>query len=394
MSKDEAQENERSRESADDHVNFHANSLSCSARNFLSLPCIEPERRKKLQTKPVLLPPSFPVIRGRRPLHPMIRHFRNFSFRFGLHVLPCLAIKEFTFAIAVPTSATKPSTPVPSESTSGNRPGFGTIFRALFPTDRFGRGSRHGGKIRRAAHLQSRQWLNAALGFFFPVVCQICELERATPVEGFVCARCWGSVRFIKPPFCERCGLPFQGEITSTFECSNCREMKLHFRSARSAVTTGGPVLEAIHRYKYQRALWFEVFLADLLIRQAQPELRGEKWDWIVPVPLHPVKEREREFNQAERIAARLAAATRIPMNTRLLKRVQPTQTQTRLTRQQRAANVRNAFVMRDTARLNGERIVVLDDVFTTGATTSACARALRKAGAGEVCVWTVARGT
>ena len=80
-------------------------------------------------------------------------------------------------------------------------------------------------------------------------------------------------------------------------------------------------------------------------------------------------------------------------MNKRLLRRVVPTRTQTQLSRQERLANVRNAFAMRDGQRLNGERIVLVDDVFTTGATTSACARVLTAAGAGEVCVWTVARG-
>src|SRR5215831_3070644 len=153
-------------------------------------------------------------------------------------------------------------------------------------------------------------------------------------------------------------------------------------------------LLEAIHRYKYQRALWFEPFLADLLIREAEPELRAEKWHWIVPVPLHPTKKREREFNQAERLAIRLGAALNLPVNSRLLKRIRPTDTQTRLTRPQRTANMRNAFGLCDRRiRLQGERIIVLDDVLTTGATTSACARVLRAAGAGEVCVWTVARG-
>src|SRR6185436_21163821 len=111
------------------------------------------------------------------------------------------------------------------------------------------------------------------------------------------------------------------------------REMELHFRSARSAVVAGELVLEVIHRYKYQRALWFEPFLADLLARQAEPVLRREKWDMIVPVPLHPAKKREREFNQAERLAARFGAAVHLPVNNRLLKRVESTRTQTRLTR-------------------------------------------------------------
>lgn len=236
-------------------------------------------------------------------------------------------------------------------------------------------------------------WLNAGLGFVYPEACQLCGQARATPAEGFVCSDCWTQVRFIKPPFCERCGLPFAGDLTTPFECANCREMELHFCSARSAVVAREKVREVIHHYKYHRALWFEPFLAGLLIRQAAPELRPEKWDLIVPIPLHPRKQRQREFNQAERLAERLGAATQIPVHKRLLRRVVPTLTQTQLSRQERHANVRDAFALHPRATLNGERIVLLDDVFTTGATASACAQVLRNGGAAAVCVWTVARG-
>ena len=238
-----------------------------------------------------------------------------------------------------------------------------------------------------------KSWLNTGLGFFYPEICQLCEQERATARDGFVGPECWRQVRFIRPPFCGRCGLPFQGDLTTAFECTNCREMELHFRSARSAVVAKTVVLEAIHRFKYQRALWFENFLADLLIREAGPELRGQKWDFIVPVPLHSLKQREREFNQAEILARHLSDATNIPLKTTLLRRVTSTRTQTRLTKQQRAENMRRAFAIRDGRKLSGEKIILVDDVFTTGATTSACAKALSAAGAGEVCVWTVARG-
>jgi ComF family protein len=201
-------------------------------------------------------------------------------------------------------------------------------------------------------------------------------------------------VRFIQEPFCQRCGRPYEGEITTQFECTTCREMEWHFHSARSAVVARDPVLEVIHRYKYQRALWFEPFLADLLIRAAGPVLRGHRPTMIVPVPLHPTKAREREFNQAERLARRLGAATQLPVNNRLLRRVVPTRTQTQLSRPERLANVHNAFALRHGQRLQGnERIVLVDDVFTTGATTGACARVLAAAGAGAVWVWTVARG-
>lgn len=238
-------------------------------------------------------------------------------------------------------------------------------------------------------------WLDAGLSFFYPEACQYCGQERATAGEGFIGANCRKNVKVIQPPFCERCGLPFEGEITTVFDCGNCRETELHFSRARSAVAAQGMVLELIHRYKYQRALWLEPFLAEMLVRQAAPVLRTEKWDLIVPVPLHPVKRREREFNQAERLGRRLSLATQLPLRKDLLSRVARTRTQTLLSRAERAANVQGAFVCRKRAgpALKGQRMVLVDDVLTTGATTNACAEVLRTAGATDVCVWTVARG-
>ena len=91
-----------------------------------------------------------------------------------------------------------------------------------------------------------RSWLNAGLAFVYPEACQLCGVNRAKLDEGLVCSRCWQQVRFIRPPYCDRCGLPFEGDITTTFECANCREMELHFTSARSAVVAGGVVLVAL----------------------------------------------------------------------------------------------------------------------------------------------------
>ncbi|MDB6026029.1 MAG: putative amidophosphoribosyltransferase [Verrucomicrobiales bacterium] len=240
-----------------------------------------------------------------------------------------------------------------------------------------------------------RPWLDQGLNFFYPALCQICRKNRAGADESFICASCVSGkdgVHFLVPPYCDRCCFPFEGDISNKFECSNCREVELHFRYARSAVVTSPLLLDVIHRWKYNRALWFEPFLAELLIREAAPALREEKWDLIVPVPLHSKKEREREFNQAERLARHLSHATTISVNKDLLTRAEFTLTQTQLTREQRAENVRRAFTMKGGKKLNGEKIILLDDVLTTGATTNACAKVLREAGASEVCVWTVAR--
>jgi len=236
--------------------------------------------------------------------------------------------------------------------------------------------------------------LDAALNVVYPPVCQLCGEERAAAREGYVGGKCWTGVRFVTAPFCDRCGLPFDGDIIHPFRCENCAGVEFGFRFARSAVTANAMMLDIIHRYKYHQALWFEPFLADLLARQAKPPLAGAPWDLIVPVPLHPVKLRQRQFNQSERLARCLGRVLGLPVNARVVWRVQFTETQTRLSRPQRAANVRAAFAPRLGKELHGERVILVDDVMTTGATTSACARALRKAGAGDVCVWTVARGT
>lgn len=234
----------------------------------------------------------------------------------------------------------------------------------------------------------------SALTLLYPDVCQQCYETRATPADGYVCASCWRQVRFIVPPICDRCGLPFEGKIGDAFECGNCDEMELHFSRARSAVAAKGMVLDILHRWKYSRALWFEPFLAGLLIREAAPALREERWDLIVPVPLHPVKQAEREFNQAEHLVRHLSAATAIPANNGIVRRVNPTRTQTLLTRAERARNVSRAFASGPAAKAaRDRRIVLIDDVLTTGATTSACAQVLKSCGAADVCVWTVARG-
>jgi ComF family protein len=186
--------------------------------------------------------------------------------------------------------------------------------------------------------------------------------------------------------------LPFDGDISNNFVCSHCQDLDLKFCWARSAALAEGTVLDAIHKYKYNRRMWFEGFLAELLISAAADGLKAEAWDALIPIPLFPVKEREREFNQAERLARRLGAATGIPVDCKVIQRVLPTKTQTRLSREERSENMRGAFAMHKRAACSGRQYVLIDDVFTTGATTNACAKVLLKAGAARVAVWTVAR--
>ncbi len=238
-----------------------------------------------------------------------------------------------------------------------------------------------------------RSLTNAFLSLLYPERCQLCRIAHAIPSDGLVCNNCRNSIQFIQPPACERCGLPFPGDIRHQFECSNGRGLDLAFSRARSAIRAEGAARELIHHYKYHRAFWLEPLFTQLWLPVAIPDLAPHSWTGIVPVPLHPVRQREREFNQAERLARLLAQPLQLPVRSDLVRRLHATATQTRLTREERADNVRRAFTPLPATRLPHTRWIVVDDVLTTGATTDAVARVLKRMGAEEVVVWTLARG-
>jgi ComF family protein len=170
--------------------------------------------------------------------------------------------------------------------------------------------------------------------------------------------------------------------------------MDLQFEEARAASIAGGVMRDVIHRYKYHRAFWFEPFFEALIKDAIQSNKVGVGWDILVPVPLHPTKLREREFNQAERIARLLGHQTGVPVRTDLVARFEVGETQTRLSRQERAANVHRAFGSVRPDRIEGVNALIIDDVLTTGATTNAVARVLKRLGARRIGVWTLARAT
>ena len=144
-----------------------------------------------------------------------------------------------------------------------------------------------------------------------------------------------------------------------------------------------------IHRFKYNGAEFFQP-LMNRWIRVFSSDFK-ESPDWIVPIPLHTLKERERGFNQADRLAEAVAEVLGVPMVRDAVQRVKNTETQTHLSRSKRLANMNGAFTLRRNRSLMGT-VMLVDDVMTTGATASACARVLKEAGAGTVNVLTLAR--
>ena len=240
---------------------------------------------------------------------------------------------------------------------------------------------------------QNASLWDSAANLLFPAICSVCGEERATAGEGYVGPRCVAQIERILPPYCQRCGLPVPGDVNHDFTCSNCDGLELAFSYARAAIRASPLVLGLIHRFKYDRHLWLEPLLGDLLCSAASSDLAARGWDCLIPVPLHSLKMREREFNQSERLSRFLTKRLGIPTEIDWVLRSEPTTTQTHLGRKDRVANVRRAFTARPGIQIQNRRCVVIDDVLTTGATASAVSAVLRRMGALDVIVWTLARG-
>lgn len=209
----------------------------------------------------------------------------------------------------------------------------------------------------------------------------------------YICWDCWSEAARLEAPFCSLCGDPVAGTVEHEFICYACTGERPAFDRARSAARYDGVVGEALRQLKYEKALWLAPDLAELLHTCLRAEYDGREFDLVVPVPLHPVRRRERTFNQSAILAAELARRIHCKTGFRTVRRIRPTATQTNLTAAQRLSNVNSAFQHGREKQLAGRRVLLIDDVMTTGATVNACARALRKGGAESVHVLTVARG-
>ena len=174
--------------------------------------------------------------------------------------------------------------------------------------------------------------------------------------------------------------------------CGPCRSQPPAFTYARSAAGYEDPLREALRAFKFAGRRALAAPLADLIIEMGPSCLPVAAPDLLVPVPLHPRRERERGFNQALLLARRLSRGWNVPVRADVLIRVAATRPQTDLTAAERRANVRHAFALRRPDLVTGRHVVIVDDILTTGSTASACALRLREAGAAVVGVITVAR--
>lgn len=229
---------------------------------------------------------------------------------------------------------------------------------------------------------------DSLLSVLLAPACAACDTPLSHPSSGPVCSDCWNRIRPFTPPLCGRCGDPLPSwRVLSTGAgvCPRCRRRRSALTGSRAIGAYDGSLRAILHAFKYEGCRSLSRGLAARLREDASDILSGA--DVVVPVPLHRSRRRMRGFNQARELAARLG----VPM-VEALRRIRATPSQTDLPAAARHGNVRNAFALSRRHEVQGLRIVLVDDVCTTGATIEACARVLRAAGAADVSAVTAAR--
>ncbi len=251
-----------------------------------------------------------------------------------------------------------------------------------------------------------QRFSQAFLDAVFPSRCLICgTFDGLHPPDGgivsdpltcvtasYFCESCRKELTPIGSPFCSKCGLPFVSRKGESHTCSECLTEEKYFRRARAFGVYDGALMEAIHAFKYGKRASLSRPLAALARQTFLQFWDNYNIDLLVPVPLHLKRLRQRGFNQAHLLINRWAKLDKTPFDGLVLSRTRWTEPQTSLSRKERQKNIKKAFSVKRPESVEGRRIVLVDDVYTTGSTANECARVLMKAGAEFVDVLTLAR--
>lgn len=225
-----------------------------------------------------------------------------------------------------------------------------------------------------------RALLGSALEFLLPPVCASCDCLVSDPTDALVCGVCWSRLGRIPAPRCDRCGHP-----SDAYDCRWCPLLPPYVRSVRSVCWVGpGTALAIVHALKYSGWTRVAEGMGTRMARLSFPGDVVRERTALVPVPLARTRERERGYNQSGLLASAVSLKWKIPVWNDVVSRERATDSQTRLTPEQRRRNVSSAFTVapRLGSRLRGAHIVLVDDVVTTAATLNACATALYDGGA------------
>ncbi len=236
-------------------------------------------------------------------------------------------------------------------------------------------------------------YLPVLLDIFYPRFCLHCNSSLNSSQEFYICRSCKQQISYIRDTHCARCGTVLGPYITSTREegCVACRRKDLYFDSITLIARYEGVMRTLIHKFKYAKQKFLSSVLHDIIIMQGGLEKVVSDIDIVVPVPLHWLKKLHRGFNQSELLSRGIQRQFSKPLSTDNLCRVRNTRSQTQLPKSQRQFNVRNAFFVKYPEVFREKRILLVDDVLTTGVTASECSKKLKEAGAESVHVFILA---
>ena len=242
------------------------------------------------------------------------------------------------------------------------------------------------------------QLLRQLIDIIYPPRCATCGkfLSDERPCSGgrarYFCQACYAGFREINSPLCPICSTPFFYGVDEDHVCEDCLRKRPFYDATLAPYLYEGTLMEAIHQFKYGAKAFLADALGPLLAQFAQMHVRGSKDILCIPVPLHPKRLRERGFNQSLLLARHLADGLDTELDFLSLRRVKYTLPQTGLGREERRKNVRNAFRLEHPKAVKGKRVLLVDDVATTGNTLNACAGVLKRSGARKVLCLVLAR--
>lgn len=238
-------------------------------------------------------------------------------------------------------------------------------------------------------------WL---VDWLYPPRCRACSGRIHGRDAAYFCLKCRKSIQLVCHPLCTVCGRPFPEASGEDHTCGVCLARPPHFVSARAwacyprEAFEEHPLRQVVQKFKYGRKVSLGKPLGQLMARGCQEFLADCRVDLIIPVPLHAKRLRWRGFNQSVLLGRQISRAYNIPMDVFALLRNKETPPQTQLTEDERRRNVRAAFGLNPDRSIEGRSILLVDDVYTSGATLNECSRTLKKHGAKEVYVLTLAR--
>lgn len=215
------------------------------------------------------------------------------------------------------------------------------------------------------------------LDWIYPSSCVSCQ--QFISGADCLCTKCKKRIKFLKPPYCQQCSEPFEGQIQHHFSCPNCKKMQLSFNFARAAVVHNKASINLVHQLKYGKKTYITEIMAEMMQQAFEKEILLTEHDWlIVPVPMHWLRQSKRGFNQAQLLANSLSKRLELPKK-KLLTRSRRTINQANLNRKKRLKNLINAFKLKKTALPKKTNILLIDDVLTTGSTAHQCAKVLKQ---------------